>query len=223
MAQIPDVLPVFSLPNLVLLPGSDLPVRIFDPAYVAMFKDIIEGDRMVLVCQMTQAWEEGQSKTPELYDVGCIGVVTTYNELEEGYTLFLRGLQRVNVLKDVSEEPYRRVQVEMLQENDEDQRSELILELRSKIMAKLLQTSCHEILGPFPDGSIDRLGQASASNFVALLPLLLKVPPHDQQRLLELNGLTARLAELTHFIDQSLLKKATLGEPPLNEDGEYTH
>jgi hypothetical protein len=43
-SQLPDIMPIFPLPNVVLFPNSSLPLFIFEDRYKQMVRDCLEGD-----------------------------------------------------------------------------------------------------------------------------------------------------------------------------------
>ena len=49
--QLPGTLPVFPLPEVLLLPRGRLPLNIFEPRYLAMVEDALAADRMIGMIQ----------------------------------------------------------------------------------------------------------------------------------------------------------------------------
>ena len=47
----PDVLPVFPLTGVLLLPGNFLPLNIFEPRYRSLVEDVFAGDRQIGMVQ----------------------------------------------------------------------------------------------------------------------------------------------------------------------------
>ncbi|MFM8820925.1 MAG: LON peptidase substrate-binding domain-containing protein, partial [Phenylobacterium sp.] len=45
--ELPQTLPVFPLDGALLLPGAELPLRIFEPRYLNMLDDVMTGARMI--------------------------------------------------------------------------------------------------------------------------------------------------------------------------------
>ena len=50
-------IPLFPLPGVVLLPGTMLPLHIFEPRYRAMVADALAGDRMIGMAKLKPGWE----------------------------------------------------------------------------------------------------------------------------------------------------------------------
>src|SRR5262245_17988190 len=44
-SELPAILPIFPLPNVVLMPNASLPLFIFEERYKEMVRDCIQGDR----------------------------------------------------------------------------------------------------------------------------------------------------------------------------------
>ena len=71
-------LPLFPL-NVVLFPGTPLPLHIFEPRYRQMLADCLEGDRRF---GMTQPGAESEAPAPGA--VGCVAKVRVNQELPDG-------------------------------------------------------------------------------------------------------------------------------------------
>ena len=56
----------------------------------------------------------GDGKTPELYKIGCMGKITSFNETNDGrYLIELKGLLRFQILEEIiSEKKYRECQID---------------------------------------------------------------------------------------------------------------
>lgn len=111
--DIPDLIPVFPLPRALLLPRTELPLNIFEPRYLQMIEDAIQGDRVIGMIQPNEP-EENASKVPPLYQIGCAGRITTFAETGDGrYQVVLTGIARFRVIEEVSvTTPYRQCKVD---------------------------------------------------------------------------------------------------------------
>src|SRR5438552_18936945 len=100
-----DLLPIFPLPNVVLFPNVFLPLRIFEPRYREMVGDALDSDRLIGMVLLKPGWEPDYQGRPDVYGVGCSGVITHDERLTDGrFNIVLRGLDRFRV---VAEEPGR--------------------------------------------------------------------------------------------------------------------
>jgi Lon protease-like protein len=73
---LPEVLPVFPLTGVMLLPGTVLPLHIFEPRYRAMIEDALDGDKIFGMIQpfTPQSDNRGpqpgaENVAPDLYKV----------------------------------------------------------------------------------------------------------------------------------------------------------
>ena len=99
-AGLPAIIPVFPLEGVLLLPRGQLPLNIFEPRYVSMIEDALKGDRLVGMIQPRAA--ATQEKAPALYDVGCVGRITSFNETSDHrYLITLTGLSRFQVRREL--------------------------------------------------------------------------------------------------------------------------
>ena len=97
--ELPNKIPVFPLSNFIIFPDTNVPLNIFEPRYIEMVDDSMKGSRMI---GMIQPKKTSNNLVPELYNVGCVGKITSFNESEDGrYLIVLNGLSRFKILDEV--------------------------------------------------------------------------------------------------------------------------
>jgi Lon protease-like protein len=105
-------LPIFPLPDVVLLPGGLLPLHIFEPRYRAMTEDALAGDRLIA---MARALGDGEPhEVPRILGVGHI---VAADRLPDGrFRILLRGAGRVRIDEELPLSPrqYRQVRAHAL-------------------------------------------------------------------------------------------------------------
>ena len=109
--ELPKTIPVFPLSNFIMFPGTTVPLNIFEPRYLQMVNDSMKKHRMI---GMIQPKKTGMLKKPDLYEVGCIGKITSFNETEDGRILIiLNGICRFNVNSEIENDKlYREFNVQ---------------------------------------------------------------------------------------------------------------
>lgn len=106
-ADLPQVIPVFPLSGVLLLPRGQLPLNIFEPRYLNMIDDAMAGDRIIGMIQPSG----GAADLPGLSAVGCAGRITSFNETSDGrYLITLTGVARYRIISELpTQTPYRQV------------------------------------------------------------------------------------------------------------------
>ena len=77
--ELPDLIPVFPLAGVLLLPRGQLPLNIFEPRYMAMIDDALKSHRLIGMIQPQQN-EDERARHPRLEKVGCLGRITQIAE-----------------------------------------------------------------------------------------------------------------------------------------------
>lgn len=116
-----QTLPVFPLTGTLLLPGTYLPLNIFEKRYLNMVRDALEGDRRIGMIQPRVPGLDNWGippldlDDPELYPVGCCGHIDQHERQADGrYLIVLEGVIRFRILREL--EPargYRRVRADL--------------------------------------------------------------------------------------------------------------
>ena len=97
--KLPDEIPVFPLSNFIIFPETTVPLNIFEPRYVQMIDDAMKSHRII---GMVQPKKSGELKKPNLYKVGCLGKITSFNETDDGrYLVVLNGISRFEIVNEV--------------------------------------------------------------------------------------------------------------------------
>lgn len=105
---LPEILPVFPLTGVLLLPGTILPLHIFEPRYRAMVEDALGADRVFGMIQPFVPQQDNrplpgaEKETPELYKVGCAGYIEEWEKLPDGrFFIQLRGVNRFRFTQEL--------------------------------------------------------------------------------------------------------------------------
>ncbi len=97
----PDRLALFPLAGSILLPGTDLPLNVFEPRYLNMVDDALKAERLIGMIQPRSG--------DDLYEIGGLGRILQFAEMEDGrYMIVLRGLKRFRLVGEAEAvTPYR--------------------------------------------------------------------------------------------------------------------
>ncbi len=195
IAALPTALPVFPLNGVLLLPGGQLPLNIFEPRYIAMVEDALKSDRLIGMIQPRQGNDafDAEDDTP-LFDIGCAGRVTAFEETDDGrYLITLTGLCRFKVVQElpVSAGGYRAVETDW-RDFSADMSQAACLDLDREKLNTLLQ-SYFDIQGISCDW--DAVDNAPDQKLITCLSMICPFDASEKQALLEA-GCCRRRAEM---------------------------
>lgn len=106
-------LPIFLL-NVVLFPGAELPLHIFEPRYRLMINECY-GEKKPFGVVLARPESEYLQEEP--YPVGTMAEIEVLDRLEDGrMNLIVRGLQRFRILSQHREKPYLSALVEIYED-----------------------------------------------------------------------------------------------------------
>ncbi|WP_319531514.1 LON peptidase substrate-binding domain-containing protein [uncultured Cohaesibacter sp.] len=108
--DIPAIIPIFPLEEVLLLPRTQMPLNIFEDRYIAMIEHAMKTDRIIGMIQplkeedadSTGGERNGASMPPELQRVGCLGRISAYGETGDGRVLItLAGICRFRLIREL--------------------------------------------------------------------------------------------------------------------------
>lgn len=173
--DLPGEIPIFPLTGVLLLPRGQLPLNIFEPRYVAMVDHAIASHRLI---GMVQTRDDGS-----VYNVGCAGRVTSYNETPDGrYEIVLTGICRFYFAEESSQlNGFRRVKARWADYANDLQKMESLDMDRGKL--RRLLKNYFEKQGL--TCSWDAVDQASDEKLMTTLAMICPLDAKEKQALLE--------------------------------------
>ena len=97
--DLPNLIPIFPLSNFIFFPNTSAPLNIFEPRYIQMIEESIKTNRIIGMVQPKRIIDP---KKPELFKVGCMGKISSFNETEDGrYVIILNGITRFNAIEEI--------------------------------------------------------------------------------------------------------------------------
>jgi hypothetical protein len=199
------LIPIFPLPNVVLFPGVFLPLHVFEQRYREMVKDTLTEDRLIGMTLLKPGWDQNADGQPAVYPVGCVGLISHIEELEDGrYNLVLRGVEKFRITREEEmTRPYRRATVDYLAEQMTAEDRETVRRQRHTL-ERLLSTVSDAPDQPFPPNLSD-------DEVINALAQYLDLEPIERQALLEQDGVAPRCAALIELLE---MKAMSPGQPP---------
>jgi Lon protease-like protein len=194
--RLPASLPVFPLANAIVMPGSQLPLNIFEPRYLNMVFDALGAERLIGMVQPDPSGRDGHG----LYRTGTAGRIQSFSETQDGRLLIvLTGVCRFDVGEEIpTTRSYRRVVADWSRyEDDYDFSAEIAGEERTRLLALLRDYfQCKGIDTHWPAVEV-----MPVPLLVNVLAGQLPFDPPERQALVEAVSLEERLDKLTHLLE----------------------
>jgi Lon protease-like protein len=106
--SIPERIPVFPLPNVVLFPKTYLPLHIFEPRYRTMVSDAAISGQCIGMALLKDGWETDYYGHPPVFSMGCVGRLASVQPLADGRSnILLQGLERFEIEREWFDKAYR--------------------------------------------------------------------------------------------------------------------
>ena len=108
--KLPEIIPVFPLSNFIFFPKTTVPLNIFEKRYLEMIDDAMKGERIIGMIQP----KESNQNLPLLYNIGCAGKITSFNETDDRrYLIVITGISRFKISQEIkTENLYRKCKVD---------------------------------------------------------------------------------------------------------------
>jgi Lon protease-like protein len=200
-SELPAILPIFPLPNVVLLPNASLPLFIFEDRYKQMIRDCLQGDRYLVIALLRKGWEQ-QSGPPRPYPVAGFGRIIRATRLpNDCMDIVVQGMGRVQMTDFYDDRAYLRAAVtllhptyppgEPLTEAAEELRHSFLKLLDIKgISALELRTSLKLLASPI--------------DVVFFITTHLPLDPYAKQQILQTAALDEQIAHVQRLLERLL-------------------
>ena len=201
-----EIIPLFPLHGTILLPGSVLPLHIFEARYRQMVEHILENDELMVGIIQPEALD-----SKKLCDVGCAGTIEHSQQLPKGnYLIQLHGKSRFQIVEELETDTlYRRARVEYSSFTHDIEESNLSkdTELLYKNFRKYSERNKLKI-------EWEKIEEIPANYLVNLLSMNLDFSGIEKQTLLESPDLDSRLEDLIALMNMSGLNEDLADSSP---------
>ena len=189
-----------------MFPNTYLPLNIFEPRYLKMIDKALASDNRLI--GMIQPKGVNNNLDTILHDVGCVGKIIKFEEVENSrYLITLKGLNRFNLIKEITNDDNFKVAeidcnffIEDLEEEKiKEGFSNLKLALRKYFQVKDIKVN-NEIIESCKD-----------YNLVDQITMICPLASEEKQLLLETLSITKRNALLLSML-QSYTSEANISD-----------
>ncbi len=198
--------PVFPLSRALLLPGGQLPLNIFEPRYLEMFEDAVQGNRLIAMIQPLgepTPREELTLSDPELYDIGCLGRITAFQESGDGgYLINLTGVCRFEISTKIEAKKNYAIYKMKYNESDLEQK----VEEETVDRERLLETFRSYLDANQMDADWQSVADTDTDQLVNALCMMSPYGPAEKQAMLEADNIALRAETLIAITEFELAK-----------------
>jgi Lon protease-like protein len=197
-AVLPAILPIFPLTGVLLLPRGQLPLNIFEPRYLAMTRDAMEGERLIGMVQPSDP--PIRELNPSVYQTGCAGRVTSFSETEDGRLLItLTGVSRFRIKEELPLfSGYRRVVADW-----QDFAADRDAGAAGFDRSRLTEGLRHFFIQRQVEANWEAINNAPGETLVTSIAMMCPFAPNEKQALLEAPTLDERARLLSALIEMT--------------------
>jgi ATP-dependent Lon protease len=199
---IPSELPLLPLRNTVLFPGVVLPITVGRDKSIKAVNDAYKADKLVGVIAQKDSNVEDPTVT-DLEDIGTVAKIIKMIKMPDGgTTVIIQGKRRFKVDAIVSEEPYFKAQVQLLEEAEAPVNEDFDAYVAN---IKDLATQIIQLSPNIPsEASIILRNIENPSFLIHFISSNLNTELIEKQKLLELNNIETRADLLMQLLQREL-------------------
>lgn len=198
---IPDVLPVLPLKETVIYPFSVQPLAVGQERSIRLIDDVMRGNRLVVLVAQKSADIE-QAGPDEIFKVGTVARVGRMFRMPDGTVqIAVQGLERVSIGEFTQEKPYLVAHVSLKPDiQEEDNETEAIKRNVISYFQRLVA-----LVQNMPEGiAAATLNLEEPRQVVYVIATFVQMDLELRQRLLELDSVREKLAQLSSFLAHEL-------------------
>lgn len=186
-------LPLFPLPDGVLLPHTYLSLQIFEPRYRRMMEDCVEGHRVMAIAMLDECGSPDRYGRPPIRSIAGVGLLRRSARLPDGrYNIVIEGMLRANIEDELApDRPYRRAHAVVIDDDNIGAHRDLESAITS------VRSLCARVVAQMSDSDadvMDRLNEVSDPGALADLIAAATIQETlDRQKILEESNVLKRL------------------------------
>lgn len=201
--NVPEILPVLPLRNMVLFPGVVIPITVGREKSIRLIKEAYKGNRTIgVVVQRDGSIEDPVSK--DIYNIGTVAQIIRLLQMPDGSTsVIIQGKKRFQINEIVQEDPYFKARVTSFETSSKQATSKEFNALISSI--KDLAIQIIKISPNIPSDATFAIRNIESAVFmVNFVASNLNIDIPEKQALLETPDLTDRATRVLSHLSREL-------------------
>jgi len=201
--DIPEVLPILPLTNVVIFPKMVLPLEIFDEHSVALVDEAMATNRLIGLVMTEKNPLEVEATCPvEPASVGTCAIILKMAKLSLNRAqLLVQGVSRIKILEYIEGKPYRQARVLVLEDVEiKDIEVEAMMVNLVALFDRVLK------LSPFLPAEFSAMANSITEGGVLadMIASIINISPQEKQRILETLDIKKRLEEVTRLVNHQV-------------------
>jgi len=201
--DMPEVLPILPLKNTVLFPGVVFPITVGRNKSLTLVKEVYAGDKILGAISQRDPEKEDLTQK-DLFQSGTIAQILKILEMPDGsISVIIQGKRRFNLKSIVSEDPYFKATVDLLDEikpNKKDQEYNALVQSLKDVSLKIIKLSSN-----IPNEASFAVKNIESPEFlINFICANSNLELRDKQILLEISSLKDRSIRLLEFLTKEV-------------------
>jgi ATP-dependent Lon protease len=200
--NIPEVIPILPLHNVIVFPKTMIPLEVTGSASM-LVDEAMTGDRLVgLIMSKREPDKPKQYTKDDLHQVGTCAVIMKMAKTAENHTqMLLQGVSRFSIEEIIEGKPYQQARIKLIEEHDvKDLETEALMSNLLSLFDRILK------LSPFlpPEFGPMAKSVAEAGTLADLIASIINAPLEEKQKVLDIADVKERLKELTRLVNHQM-------------------
>lgn len=200
--NIPDVIPILALQNVMVFPKTMIPLEVSGIASI-LVDEAMTKDRLVgLIMSKNEPEIPNHYKKEDLHYVGTCAVILKMAKTAENRTqLLLQGVSRFSVEAFLDGKPYQQARIKLIEEREvKDIETEALMSNLLSLFDRILK------LSPFLPPEFGPMAKsiAEAGTLADLITSIINAPVEEKQKILDIADAKQRLKELTRMVNHQM-------------------
>ncbi len=202
--NLPDKIAVFPLSNAVFFPKTILPLNIFEKRYIQLVDDCMKDQRLFGMIQP----KSKPSKKNEVYEVGCLGKVTSFNETQDKrYLISLTGIIRFRIDKELeTKKLYREFKVDY-SDFSNDLMDKVFNEQNSQVKNRLNKIKIYFEKKNYMV-QFDELKKLNCDQLISTISMISSFSPEEKQKIIETIKIEDKIQVFEKILSFNILDKS---------------
>ncbi len=200
--NIPDVIPVLPMHNVLVFPKTMIPLEVTGSASI-LVDEAMTKDRLIGLIMTKKEPERPHVYTKDdLHSVGTCAVIMKMAKTMDNHTqMLLQGISRFSIEEIIEGKPYQQARIKIIEETDvKDLETEALMANLLSLFDKILK------LSPFLPPEFGPMAKSitEAGTLADLIASIINAPVEDKQKVLSIADVKKRLKELTLMVNHQM-------------------